>query len=55
MSEMLTIAQAAERWGVHPSFIRGQIAAKRLRVYRAGRRIIRVAADDVDALFQPSF
>ena len=48
MSEMLTIAQAAERWGVHPSFIRGQIAAKRLRVYR-------VAADDVDALFQPSF
>lgn len=54
MREMLTIAQAAERWAVSPDWIRDQIAAENLRKYRAGRRIIRVAAEDVDALFQTS-
>jgi excisionase family DNA binding protein len=47
------IRQAAERNGVHPRTIRRAITRGELTGYRFGGRIVRVAPDEVDALFRP--
>lgn len=50
---MLTLAEASEYVGVHPKTLRRRIADGHLRAYRmAGSRLIRVKADDLDALFR---
>ena len=48
--QMLTIAQAAERWQIGQRTVRREIALGNLRSYRMGR-IIRIDPDDLDALF----
>ena len=43
-----TLTQAAERTGISTVTLRRRIATGQLRVYRAGRRIIRLRPEDVD-------
>lgn len=51
--KMLTLAEAAEHAGVHTKTLRRRIADGHLTAYRmAGSRLIRVKADDLDALFR---
>ena len=47
----LTIKQAAEAWGLHPNTIRNLITRGQLKVSRLGRNIIRIDANDLNALF----
>ena len=49
----LTINQAAERLGVHPVTVRRYLARNILRGYRIGPRMIRIRADDIDAMSKP--
>lgn len=51
--DMLTIAQAAKRIGVHPDTIRRAIAASQISAVRVGRRNIRIRADEVERLLTP--
>lgn len=52
MPTRISIPQAAQRWGVHPTTIRRRIADGSLTAYRSGKRLIRLDAGDVDALFE---
>lgn len=49
----LTIAQAAEQLGVHHISVRRYISRGLLRAYRIGPRMIRIRAEDVEALRKP--
>ncbi|MCA2302733.1 helix-turn-helix domain-containing protein [Mycobacterium intracellulare] len=49
----LTIAQAADILGVHPISVRRYISRGVLRGYRVGPRMIRLRAEDVEALHKP--
>lgn len=49
----LTLAEAAEWYGVSERTLRRRIAEGRLPAYRVGPRSIRVKAEDVEALAQP--
>lgn len=51
--QMITIAEAAQTYGVHPNTIRRHVAAGRLPAVRVGPRLLRVDAADVEALAQP--
>lgn len=48
-----TIAEAAERIGVHPKTLRRRIAEGKLPAYRLGHQIVRLNPADVDALLRP--
>lgn len=48
-----TLSEAAERVGVSTKTLRRWIAAGRLRGYRVGPHLIRLDADEVDALARP--
>lgn len=47
--ESVSIAQAAEREGVHPDTIRRRIADGTLPAYRVGPKLIRIRVADLDA------
>lgn len=47
-----TLQGAADRLGVSTKTLRRRIAAGELRAYRCGNRIIRLRAEDVDALMR---
>ena len=47
-----TIAEAAERLGVHPNTVRRHIAAGHLEAHRLGPRLIRLDPRQVDALLR---
>lgn len=49
----ISIAQVAERLEVHPATVRRYLARGILRGYRVGPRLLRVRADDVEALREP--
>ncbi|BDB43322.1 MULTISPECIES: helix-turn-helix domain-containing protein [Mycobacterium] len=49
----LALNDAAEYLGVNPRTIRRYIADGRLTGYRVGPRLIKVDADELDALLQP--
>ena len=49
----LSLDQAAERLNVSKRTIRRAIAAGELPAYRMGQRVVRVKADDVEALLRP--
>lgn len=48
-----SVQQGADRVGVTPRTIRRWIAAGRLTGYRMGPRLIRIDADELDALMTP--
>lgn len=48
-----SLAQAAARTGVSVRTLRRRVAEGRLTAYRCGPRLLRVAADEVDALMRP--
>lgn len=45
-----SLAEAAERTGISKGTLRRRIAEGQLRVYRCGRRIIRVRPEEVDRM-----
>jgi hypothetical protein len=47
----LTIQQSAETWGLHPNTIRNLITRGQLKAYRLGSRVIRIDANELNALF----
>jgi excisionase family DNA binding protein len=50
---LYSIQEAAQFYRVHPDTIRRRISSGQLTAYRLGGRIIRVDADQVDALLRP--
>jgi len=50
--ELLTIGEAAEVVGVHPSTIRRRIEKGKLIAFRVGPRLIRVRRSDLERLFK---
>lgn len=48
-----SLAEAAEIAGVHKTTVRRWIVEGRIRAYRIGPRLIRVDADDLDAMLRP--
>ena len=50
---LITIADAAARWQVHPRTIRRRIAEGSLTAYRVGPHLIRLDADELDAMLRP--
>lgn len=50
---LISLPDAAEYAGVHPRTLRRYIAAGRLTGYRLGPRVIRIDADELDALLTP--
>lgn len=51
--QLVTIAEAAEHHHVHPRTIRRRIAEARLTAYRCGPHLIRIDADELDAMLRP--
>jgi excisionase family DNA binding protein len=51
--QLITIAEVAERFRVHPRTVRRRIAEGALTAYRVGPHLIRLDADEVDALLRP--
>lgn len=51
--QLLTIAEAAELIRVHPRTIRRRIAEGVLTAYRVGPSLIRLDADELNALLRP--
>lgn len=51
--QLLTIAEAAELIRVHPRTVRRRIAEGALTAYRVGPHLIRLDADELDALLRP--
>lgn len=52
-AQLLTVAEAAKRAGVHPMTIRRWIATGELPAYRLGPRLLKVDPEDVDASARP--
>ncbi|HTZ14454.1 MAG TPA: excisionase family DNA-binding protein [Mycobacterium sp.] len=52
--QYITILKAAEYLGVSERTVRAMIADGRLTAYRAGRRIVRLRVDEIDAAMQSS-
>ncbi len=50
---LVSLAEAAERAGCNPKTIRRRISDGSLTGYRMGPRLIRVDADELDALLRP--
>jgi len=46
----LTLDRAAQRTGLAPATLKNLISAGEITAYRVGRRILRVAADDLTRL-----
>ena len=51
--QFITLAEAADRLSVNPRTIRRRIADGTLTGYRVGPTLIRVSADQVEALLRP--
>jgi excisionase family DNA binding protein len=51
--QLLTIAEAAALIRVHPRTIRRRISEGALTAYRVGPSLIRLDADELDALLRP--
>ncbi|MFT3832867.1 MAG: helix-turn-helix domain-containing protein [Micropruina sp.] len=51
-TDLITLAAAAETFGVHPRSIRRRIASGDLPGYRFGPRVLRVSRSDVQALLR---
>lgn len=51
--DYLSVAQAAAVFGVTPHTIRNWIRGGRLRAYRVGPQLVRIAADDLAAVAHP--
>lgn len=50
---MVTIAQAAEEYGVSAKTIRRYISAGRIEAYRFGPKLIRLDLDECDTALRP--
>jgi excisionase family DNA binding protein len=53
VSELLTVSEAAEQFGVHPNTIRNWIQMGTLKAYRLGSRFVRIRPEDISALAMP--
>lgn len=51
--QLITIAEAAETWHVHPRTVRRRIAEGALTAYRVGPHLIRIDADELAAMLRP--
>ncbi|GFG66890.1 hypothetical protein MKUB_43800 [Mycobacterium kubicae] len=51
--ELIGIQEAADRLGVSYRSVRRYISAGRLNAVRVGPRLLKVRADDLDALMRP--
>jgi excisionase family DNA binding protein len=51
--QLITIAEAAKLIRVHPRTIRRRIAEGALVAYRVGPSLIRLDADELDAMLRP--